>query len=161
MFGEILLILMVLALFAVGFLGIFLPILPGVALAWLGLFIYAVTQNFEPISLTTVLVFLGLTLFTWITDFLAPMIGAKRYHASRYGVIGSSLGLLVGVLMLGPIGIIAGPFLGAIAGELAAGRKSQEAIQSAIGTFIGFLAGSLVKLVVVLVMFGFFIASLF
>lgn len=152
---------MVLALFAVGFLGIFLPILPGVALAWLGLFIYAVTQNFEPISLTTVLVFLGLTLFTWITDFLAPMIGAKRYHASRYGVIGSSLGLLVGVLMLGPIGIIAGPFLGAIAGELAAGRKSQEAIQSAIGTFIGFLAGSLVKLVVVLVMFGFFIASLF
>lgn len=161
MLGEILLVLVVLALFAIGFLGIFLPIVPGVALAWLGFFIYAIVQDFQTISLTTVLVFLGLTLFTWITDFLAPMIGAKKYHASRYGVIGSSLGLLIGVLILGPIGIIAGPFLGAIAGELAAGRKSQEALHSAIGTFIGFLAGSLVKLIVVMVMFGFFIASLF
>src|SRR3989344_993432 len=112
MLGEILLIMVVLALFAVGFLGIFLPIVPGVALAWLGLFIYAIVQDFQTISLTTVLIFLGLTLFTWITDFLAPMIGAKKYHASRYGVIGSSLGLLIGVLILGPIGIVAGPFLG-------------------------------------------------
>lgn len=161
MLGETLLVLAVFALFAIGLLGTFLPILPGVPLAWLGLFIYAYAKQFEPITLTTVLIFLGLTALTLVTDIIAPMIGAKRYHATRYGVIGSSLGLLFGIITLGPIGIVAGPFLGALIGEIAAGRKSQEAIHSAIGTFLGFLAGSLIKLIVILVMLGFFIAALF
>lgn len=161
MFGEILLVLVVIALLLIGLAGIFLPFLPGVPLAWLGIFIYSYAKDFRVISLKTVLIFLGLTALTLILDFVAPMIGAKKYHASKFGVLGSSLGLLVGLIVLGPIGIIAGPFVGALVGELAIGRKSQEAIHSAVGALIGFLAGSLIKLIVVLVMIGFFIASLF
>ncbi len=161
MIGEVVLILIVFALLLVGLAGIFLPFLPGVPLAWLGLFIYAYTKDFTPISLKTVLVFLGLTAFTLVVDFAAPMIGAKKYHASKFGILGSSLGLLAGLIVFGPIGIIAGPFLGALLGELAAGRQSREAIHSATGALVGFLAGSLIKMIIVLVMIGFFIASLF
>ncbi|MEK7641009.1 MAG: DUF456 domain-containing protein [Patescibacteria group bacterium] len=161
MLGEITLILVVIALLLVGLAGIFLPFLPGVPLAWLGIFIYAYAKDFTSISLKTVLIFLGLTAFTLVVDFAAPMIGAKKYHASKFGVLGSSIGLLIGLIVLGPIGIIAGPFLGALLGELAAGRKSQEAIHSAKGALIGFLAGSLIKMIIVLVMIGFFIAALF
>ncbi len=161
MLGEAILILVVVALLLIGLAGIFLPFLPGVPLAWLGIFIYAYAKDFTPISLKTVLIFLGLTAFTLVVDFAAPMIGAKRYHASKFGVLGSSLGLLLGLIILGPIGIIAGPFVGALLGELIAGRKSQEAIHSATGALIGFLAGSLIKLIIVLVMIGFFIATLF
>ncbi|MDP1718952.1 MAG: DUF456 domain-containing protein [bacterium] len=161
MIGEIILVLIVFALFAVGFLGMFLPFLPGVPLAWLGFFIYAYSHQFEPISLTTVLVFLGLTIITLITDIVAPLIGAKRYHASKFGFAGSSLGLIVGIIALGPLGIIIGPFIGAFIGEIAAGRRASEAAHSAIGTFIGFLAGSMIKLLVIMVMLGFFIVALF
>ncbi|MDO8466855.1 MAG: DUF456 domain-containing protein [bacterium] len=161
MIGEILLVLAVFALFAIGLLGTVLPILPGVPLAWLGLFIYAYVKHFEPISLTTILVSLGLTILTLITDIIAPLIGAKRYHATKYGVVGSSLGLLFGIFALGPLGVIVGPFLGALIGEVAAGRKSKDAIHSAMGTFLGFLAGSLIKLIVIFVMLGFFIVALF
>lgn len=161
MIGEIVLVLVAFTLFGVGFLGMFLPFIPGVPLAWLGFFIYAYAHQFEPISLTTVLVFLGLTLLTLVTDVVAPLIGAKRYHASKFGVAGSSLGLIFGLLTLGPLGIIAGPFLGAFIGEIAAGRRAAEAAHSAVGTFVGFLAGSLIKLIVILVMLGFFIVALF
>lgn len=159
--GEILLVIIALILLASGLLGIFLPFVPGVPLAWLGLFIYSYSHQFEPISLTTILVFLGLTILTMAVDVIAPLIGAKKYHASRYGVLGSSIGLLLGMFVLGPIGIIAGPFLGALVGEFAAGKGSDQAFSSAIGTFLGFLAGSLIKLIVILVMIGFFIVSLF
>ncbi len=161
MVGEIILVLFTFFLFGVGFLGMFLPFIPGVPLAWLGMFIYAYVKHFEPISLTTVLVFLGLTLLTLVIDVVAPLIGAKRYHASKYGVAGSSLGLILGLIALGPLGIIVGPFVGAMIGEIAAGRRTQEAWHSAVGTFIGFLAGSLIKLIVILAMLGFFIVALF
>lgn len=161
MVPEIILVLAVFALFTAGTLGIFLPFVPGVPLAWLGFFIYAYSHSFETISLTTVLVFLGLTILTLITDIVAPIVGAKRYHASKFGIAGSSLGLILGIIALGPLGIIAGPFIGAFIGEIAAGRKANEAAHSALGTFIGFLAGSMLKLLVIMVMLGFFIVALF
>jgi len=70
-------------------------------------------------------------------------------------------GFTVGIFALGFWGIILGPFIGALLGELIAGRKPKQALGSAIGTFLGFVAGTLFKVIVILIMAGFFIASLF
>jgi len=159
--GIIALIVVCSVLMVVGLLGVVLPILPGIPLAWLGLFIYAIGTGFERISIATVVVFSILTILALLLDFLAPMLGAKKYRASKLGVFGAFLGFTVGIFVLGFWGIILGPFIGALLGELIAGRRPRQALSSAFGTFLGFVAGTLFKIIVILVMAGFFIASLF
>ena len=158
---TIILIVVCSVLMVVGLLGVVLPILPGIPLAWLGLFIYAIGTGFERISIATVIVFSILTILALLLDFLAPMLGAKKYRASKLGVFGAFLGFTVGIFVLGFWGIILGPFIGALLGELIAGRRPRQALGSAFGTFLGFVAGTLFKIIVILVMAGFFIASLF
>ena len=148
-------------LMVVGLLGVVLPVLPGIPLSWLGLFIYALGTGFERISIVTIVIFTILTVLTMILDFAAPMLGAKKYQASKIGIFGAFLGFTIGIFVIGFWGIILGPFIGALLGELIAGRKPKQALRSALGTFIGFIAGTLFKIIVILTMAGFFIASLF
>jgi uncharacterized protein YqgC (DUF456 family) len=158
---TILLAILCFILMAAGLLGIFLPILPGVPLAWLGLFIYAIGTGFDRISILTTVVFFILMLLSLLLDLLAPMLGASKYRASRYGIIGAFIGLMIGIIAFGFWGIIVGPFAGAFLGELITRRPPKQALRSALGAFLGFIAGSLVKTILVLIMLGFFIASLF
>jgi uncharacterized protein YqgC (DUF456 family) len=158
---DILLAILCFVLMVVGLAGVFLPFLPGVPLAWLGLFIYALGTGFDKISILTVVVFFILMLLTLLLDFVAPMLGAGKYRASKYGIIGTFLGFTVGIIAFGFWGIILGPFVGAFLGELIAKRPPKQALKSALGAFLGFVAGTLFKTIYILIMFGFFIISLF
>lgn len=158
--GDIIFLILAIVLMAVGLAGVVLPFVPGVPLVWLGLFIFASATGFKTISLVTVLIFLVLTIALTVLDFLAPLWGAKKYQASKCGMIGAFLGAIAGIFIFGVWGIISGPFLGAFVGELIAGQSKKQAFKSALGTFLGFLIGTLVRLIVVLIMFGFLIASL-
>lgn len=144
-----------------GLFGVILPLLPGVPIAWLGLFIFAIGTGFERISVTTTVIFFAVMLLTFAVDFFAPMLGAGKYKASKWGIIGASLGSLLGIITLGLWGIILGPFVGAMLGEIIAGKEGGKAIKIAFGTFWGIVFGGLFKVIVVLVMLGFLITSWF
>lgn len=148
-------------LLLVGLVGVVMPYLPGIPVAWLGLFIYAIGTGWERISVTTIIVFAAITVFALLLDFIAPLLGAKKYKASKWGIIGASIGLLLGIIIFQVWGIIVGPLLGALVGELISGKPAEQAFKSALGTFVGFIFGSLMKIVLILVMAGFFIVSLF
>jgi len=148
-------------LILVGLIGVFVPLIPGIPLAWLGLFVYAIGTGFERISLLTVVVFFVLMVIIVVLDFLAPVLGARKYRASRYGILGAFLGLVGGIILFGFWGIILGPFIGAFSAELVVKRQARGALKSAVGTFIGFVVGSLMKVIFILIMSGFFIASWF
>jgi len=156
---TIVLIVVTSILLLLGFAGVFLPVLPGVPLAWLGLLIYAIGTGFEKISVTATVIFSVLMLLTLAFDLAAPMLGAKKYQASKWGVMGASLGLLVGILTMGFVGTIVGPLLGALVMEFIAKREPVPAMKAALGTFVGFIAGTLFRTIVVLTMIGFFIVS--
>lgn len=160
MLGEILLIIFSFLLALGGAMGIFFPFFPGVPLSWLGLLLFGYTTYFAVITWKIILIFLILVFATFGLDILAPMVGAKKYNASPYGLAGSVLGLFFGLAIFGPIGIIAGPFLGAFLGEIIFGKEPEGAFYSAKGTAIGFLAGSAIKLALVMVMFGYMIFAL-
>ena len=146
-------------LLVIGLVGAIVPLIPGVPIAWVGLFIYAIATGFERISIAAIVIFFVLMLLTVLLDFLAPMLGASKYRASRWGITGAFLGFIVGIFVLGIWGIILGPLVGAFLGELIARRKPKQALGSAFGAFLGFIAGVLFKVILVLVMAGFFIAS--
>ena len=80
---------------------------------------------------------------------------------SKLGMAGAFIGGIVGIIALNIWGIILGPIIGAFIGELVARKKPSQAFSSALGTFIGFIVGALFKIIVIIVMAGFFIASLF
>lgn len=148
-------------LMLVGLVGVFAPILPGIPVAWLGLFIYAIGTGFERISVTTVIVFAAITALIMLLDALAPVLGAKKFQASKWGMLGAFLGAIVGIFALGFWGIILGPFIGAFLFEWLAKRKVKGAFKAATGTAVGCIVGALVKVIFIFIMAGFFIASLF
>lgn len=161
MIQDILLTVLSAIFIACGILGIFIPLLPGVPIVWLGLLIYALATGFEEITILTLIVFLGLTAITMLIDFVAPIFGAKTYKASMYGLVGAFFGLILGLALIGPMGIILGPLLGAFLGEIVAGKESRVAAKTAFGAFLGFATGALIKLIIALIMLGFFIAAVF
>ena len=161
MIGEVLLIILSFSLILLGAIGVIFPFLPGVVLGWPGILSFGFVNNSFFIDAKMISIFLGFTLLTLILDLAVPAIGAKKYDASRYGIAGSFLGLLFGVSLFGPFGIVIGPFVGALAGEMIKGRDPEEAMQSAKGTLIGFLAGSAIKLSLILVMLGFLIFAIY
>jgi uncharacterized protein YqgC (DUF456 family) len=71
------------------------------------------------------------------------------------GVGGATLGTLVGIF-LGLPGLLLGPFVGALAGELVAGGTLRKATGVGVGAWLGFLVGAVAKLGLCFAMLGLF-----
>ncbi len=102
----------------------------------------------DSISWTVILIFGIITLAITILDYLLPIWGAKVYKASKYGIWGSIIGMIVGIFFFPPWGMIVGILFGAVCGELIAGKKSSEAFKIGIVTFIASIIMIIAKLVI-------------
>jgi len=129
-----------------GILGCVLPIIPGPPLSYIGLLLLHFTEKYS-FSSKFLIIWAVITVAVYSIDYLIPIWGTKKFGGSKRGVWGSIIGLLVGLFFFPPIGIIVGPFLGAVIGELSAGKDSGAALKSGFGAFMGFLAGTLLKLI--------------
>lgn len=157
---DILLVVIGLILMLGGIIGSFLPILPGPLTSWVGLLVLYLTKietNYT-LLIITLIVALGI----YIMDYFIPAMGTKKFGGSRYGVIGTTVGLLIGLFFFPPFGIIIGPFLGALAGELLFdGKDSKRAFKAAFGSFIGFLSSTFIKFVVAFIYLVIFLFVVF
>jgi uncharacterized protein len=146
-----------------GLAGCILPALPGPPLSYVGFFIVWAARGFEPRSFgpVTPWVLLGVTVLVTVLDTLAPMLGAKRYGASKWGVWGSVVGLIAGMIWFPPFGMILGTFVGALAGEWLKSRETRRSMRAAWGVFIGTMTGIVLKLVVSGVIAWFVFAEVF
>jgi len=143
-----------------GIAGSVLPALPGVPMVFAGLLIAAWADGFARVGVLT-LVLLGLlTLASFAIDFTATALGARRVGATKLAVAGAALGTLAG-LFLGIPGLILGPFVGAVAGELLSHGQVQRATRAGVATWIGLLFGTLAKLALVFTMLGVFAFAYF
>jgi hypothetical protein len=143
-----------------GIAGSVLPALPGVTMVFAGLVLAAWADDFTRVGVFT-LVLLGLlTIASFAIDFAATALGAKRVGATRLAVVGAALGTLAG-LFLGIPGLILGPFVGAVAGELLSHGQVQQATRAGIATWVGLLFGTLAKLALVFTMLGVFAFAYF
>ncbi|QHI38255.1 hypothetical protein IMCC3317_36450 [Kordia antarctica] len=146
-------------LMLLGIIGSFLPIIPGPITSWFGLLFMHLTEAI-PNNWTFLGITLAIAIIVFVLDYIIPAIGTKRFGGSKYGIYGTTIGLLLGLLFLGPFGIIIGPFLGALVGELAfANKDASSAFKAAFGSLIGFLFSTFLKLIVALIYLGFFISD--
>jgi len=144
------------ALILVGLAGIILPALPGTPLVFAGMLLAAWANGFQEVSVWTVVVLGVLTLVSLAVDFFASTLGAKKAGASKLAVVGAAVGTVVG-LFFGPLGLLFGPFLGAVLGELAGGRREwAHASRVGLATSIGLVVGIAIKLALAIGMLGIF-----
>lgn len=149
-------------MFVLGLIGTVLPILPGELMVFAGTVVYGFMAGFPPGLDFSFYLAMGLAaLVVFVVDYVAVAWGTKKIGGSREAVLGSILGIFLGLLVFGPLGIIIGPFLGAFFGEYLKSKDSEASLKAAVGTPLGFLGGTALKLVVeILMIIWFFIVAL-
>ncbi len=141
-----------------GFAGTIVPALPGIPMIFAGLLLAAWVTGFESVGWGTLAVLAVLTALAILIDFLAAAFGAKRLGASPRAFWGATAGAVIG-MFFGLPGIILGPFLGAVAAEIGAGRGAAQAGRSGYGVWIGIVLGTAAKLAIAFLMLAIFLVK--
>jgi uncharacterized protein YqgC (DUF456 family) len=126
-----------------------------------GILLQSYLAGFSEPSVNTLLLLGVLTILVFIFDILSGPIAAKFGGASKYGIWGAILGAVLGLLLLPivPIFILFGPFLGAVAGELASGKTQSQALKSGASTLMGVLITLIIKFFIALYFIYIFVMS--
>ncbi|WP_417913528.1 DUF456 domain-containing protein [Candidatus Electronema sp. JM] len=144
---------------AAGFVGIVFPALPGTVLIAGGFLVYGLITGFDSLS-GWFFVGQGLLIcLGYAVDVLATAWGVRKFGGSKAAAWGAVLGTLL-VFVVGPIGILVGPLLGAVVGELIMGEQLKQALHSGVGSFLGFIGGVAAKMLIAGIMVAWFVVEI-
>lgn len=143
---EILFFIIAFVLIVLGIVGCIVPMLPGTPLSYAGILLLHFTNQVQ-FTTTQLIVWLIVVVILQVLDYITPMLGSKYSGGTTYGNRGCIAGTIVGLFFM-PWGIIMGPFLGAVIGEMLGGRDLEHALKAGIGSMIGFVLGTLLKVIV-------------
>ncbi len=151
--------LLAVVVMALGLIGTVIPVLPGTTIILAAAVIHRVALGADrSVGWSALIGMLLLTLVTYAIDAAAGYLGARRFGATKWGLIGGTAGALIG-LFFGLFGLFVGPVIGAIAGELIGGKEIMKAGRAGWGTFLGGLAGMIAKLFIGLIMIVIFLMN--
>ena len=134
---NVALIIIGLILAIAGMVGCILPIIPGPILSFSALILLSWIKSWQSFSQTFLIVMGIMTGLLLLLDYVAPALGAKKYGASKRGLWGSVIGMIIGIFFIPPWGMIVGAFIGALVGELASGKSGRKALRAGWGILIG------------------------
>jgi len=159
---EVILWIIIAALFLLSLAGIFLPVIPDTILLWVGFLLYhffvADPGAGLPASFWWGMV--GMSVLLYGADLLTNMYFVKRYGGSKGSALAAAAGIFLGIFVFPPFGMILLPFLFVVLVELLLHNQSMErALRAGFGSLVGFLSSAVVKVVLQMVMIvWFFIA---
>ncbi len=156
--SDYILLILAIILMIIGIIGCLVPVLPGPPLSYMGVILIHVTR-FAQFSNTLLISLAAVTVIVTIVDYIVPIWGTRKFGGSKYGTRGATVGLIIG-LFLGPAGIILGPFIGAIVGELIFRDDMKYAVRAGFGSLLGFLTGVGLKLAASFAMTFYFVKEL-
>jgi uncharacterized protein len=147
----------IILLFIVAFVGLVYPIVPSVLFILAGFLLYGVFFNFQPFRWYFWLIQGLFIVLLFVADYVANMIGIKKYGGSKAGIWGSTIGIIVGPFVIPFLGILIGPFIGAIAAELIFNKRNfTESLKIGFGSVIGFMSSVLTKTIIQILMIVYF-----
>ena len=139
---EILFFFLIGILLLFGIAGSFLPIVPGPLLSYIGLLLSHFLISRISID-SLVLMGLGFVIIT-ILDYFLQLYGVKKAGGGKYAIRGSLAGMLLGIFLFPPFGILFGALIGAYIGAKI--EMDENAVGVAFGALWGFLLGTVLKL---------------
>lgn len=129
-----------------GIVGCIIPAMPGALLSYAGL-LCAYFTSYSHMSATAVWIWLAVTVAVSVADYFLPAWMTRRFGGSRSGAIGATIGVFAGFFLFPPLGIILGPFAGAVLGELIHDKEDvNKALKVGFGSFMAFIVGTGIKL---------------
>jgi uncharacterized protein YqgC (DUF456 family) len=159
-FTTILLWSLAIILTILGLIGMIVPALPGSVLLLAGILCASWVEDFTYIGTGTIILLVFLVLLSYLMDFLATAMGAKKFGASPRASIGAAIGAIIG-MFFGLFGIIIGPFIGAFVGELTVNSKIRKAGEAGIGAWLGIVLGTAAKIAIGFTMIGIYLLMRF
>lgn len=156
---DLILVILSGVLMIVGILGSFLPMLPGIPLSWAGLLLLHITTAI-PMNYTFLGITLLITIIIFALQYAIPALGTKYLGGSRAGMIGATIGLVVGIFLPVPFAVLIVPFVGAFIGEILNRADSRTALKAASGSFLGLLASTFMEFIVTAIYFFLFFYKL-
>jgi uncharacterized protein YqgC (DUF456 family) len=139
------------ALILVGLICAILPAIPGIPIMFIGIWLLAAVDGYRHLGFGWLTGIACVGLFGVFMDLIAGVLGAKRVGASPQALWGAFIGTLIGIFF-GIPGLLLGPFLGAVLGELSAGNSPLRSTQVGVGAWMGLIFGTLMKLVASIIM---------
>jgi uncharacterized protein YqgC (DUF456 family) len=143
---DLLLLVLGVLVIVAGIVSLAMPLVPGVAIIFLGVVLVAWADDFTRIGPLTLGVLFALTLVAMVADNVAGMFGARRAGASGWGVFGAGVGAVVG-LPLGLPGVMLGPAVGALAFEYLKNPDLKRAGKAGLGGLFGYVLAVVAKAV--------------
>ncbi|MFC4766416.1 DUF456 domain-containing protein [Effusibacillus consociatus] len=137
-------------LFIAGIAFTLYPLLPGALFVLAGIISYGLLEGWSAFPYWFWMVQALLIALNFLADWVSSVLGIKRAGGSKQAIWGSAIGMLIGPFVMGPFGILAGPVVGAMAGELIRVQKAGQIARVGFASLIGFILGTLSKLVLVL-----------
>ena len=153
---DIIFIVIGLVLTVVGIVGCVFPGVPGTPLNYVAVLLLHFT-SFANYSVAFLVAWALVVVAVQVLDYYVPIWGTKKMGGGKKGAWGSAIGIVVGMFLLPPWGIIIFPFVGALVGELIDDKEPKVAAKAALGALLGFLAGTVAKLVVSIVLTYYFV----
>lgn len=149
--------IVIVLLFVVGMAGAVYPILPGALAIYAAFFVYGFLISFEPFGWVFWTVQTLIVAVLFLADYAVSAWGVKRFGGTRASVIGSTIGIIIGPFVIPAFGLIAGPFLGAVIGELMTGSDISRAVKAGWGSLVGLFTSVVVKVVLQALMIVLFV----
>jgi hypothetical protein len=151
------------SLLVAGLVGCVLPVLPGHLILVIAAVAHRLMLGREGSGLEwwSFLILGGLMAASQAFEMLSGAAGTRWFGGTRWGALGAILGSILGMFFM-PIGLLAGPLLGAFVCEIGFARKeTREAISSGMGSVVGTLAGMGIKIAIGATMIAWFFLDVF
>lgn len=148
---------LVIALFAIGMAGTVYPILPGVLAVYFAFFVYGWFFSFESFGVFFWIIQTLIVVVLLIADYAVGAWGVKKFGGSKLSMWLSTIGIIIGPFVIPAFGLILGPLIGAMIGELLRGESLTKAFNVGIGSLVGLFTSIVVKVALQLTMIVVFI----
>lgn len=149
--------ILVIALFAIGMAGAVYPILPGVLAVYFAFFVYGWFFSFDSFGWVFWTVQTLIVVVLMVADYAVGAWGVKKFGGSKLSIWLSTIGIIIGPFVIPAFGLVLGPLLGAMIGELIRGESIDRAFKVGIGSVVGLFSSFVVKIILQLVMIILFI----
>lgn len=144
--------ILVIALFVIGMAGAIYPVLPGVIAIYFAFFVYGWFFSFEPFGWFFWIIQTLTVIALLVADYAVGAWGVKKFGGSKLSVWLSTIGIIIGPFVIPAFGLILGPLLGAMIGELIKGETLNKAFKVGVGSVVGLFSSIVVKVLLQLVM---------
>ncbi|MGI6435843.1 MAG: DUF456 domain-containing protein [Syntrophomonadaceae bacterium] len=150
--SETLVLVLAVLLVLVGLLGVMVPLIPGIPMILAVIVFYGWYEGFQLITVPYIAMMGGITLLSILVDYLSTTLGAKYSGSSRAGVWGAFIGTFVGIFLFPPLGLLIGPWVGAMLGEYLTVNDVNKAVKAGFGTVVGLFSGLFFNLLLGIIM---------